>query len=77
MSAAQTTVEAFEIGIHSTEPRGWFEHMQLGDECGGGLWFEKVRGKLRLIDYDGVFSLPRPVIDGIRALGAIVPRDFE
>lgn len=44
---------------------GWFEHSELGDECGGGLWFEGMT----LVDYDGVYSLPEDVIDACEMLG--------
>lgn len=69
----KTVSGKFEIGIDPIAQYGYFEHETLGDECGGGLWFEKGR----LIDYDGVFSPPKSVIKGIREVGFIVPRDFE
>ena len=37
-----------------------------------GLWFEKKR----LVDYDGLFSLPKEAIKLIRKCGFTVPRDF-
>ena len=37
----------------------YFEHNILGEECAGSMWFE---GKT-LVDYDGVFELPKDVID--------------
>lgn len=43
----------------------YFEHNELGDECGGGLWFE---GR-ELIDYDGVYALPREVVSMLKDLG--------
>lgn len=38
-----------------------------------GLWFE---GKT-LVDYDGVFELPKAAIKLIRKAGYTVPKDFE
>ena len=59
-------VGKFEICIGShTEDMGYFEHDVYGDELGGGLWFE---GK-KLVDYDGVYSLPDEVIEGLEKLG--------
>ena len=57
--------KSFSIDIDSKAEYGYFEHDQLGDEFGGGLWFE---GK-RLIDYDGVFELPQQVIKELEANG--------
>lgn len=42
-----------------------FEHHQLGDEAGGGLWFEEKV----LTDYDGVYSLDPGVISICEQLG--------
>lgn len=38
-----------------------------------GLTFEHKR----LVDYDGVFSLPKPAIAFLRKQGFTVPREFE
>jgi hypothetical protein len=51
--------------------RGMFEHRETG--CGGGVWFEYNV----LMDYDGVFQLPKEVIDTLRDNGFIVDEDFE
>lgn len=67
----KVTVGKFEVVI--VGKTGYFEHVDLGDECGGGLWFEKKQ----LEDYDGVPELPKDVIKGIRKLGYTVPREFE
>jgi hypothetical protein len=69
----RTQVGKFEVVIKPAEKRGYFEHQDYGEDWGGGLWFE---GK-DLIDYDGVFELPRAVVRGIRELGYIVDKDFE
>lgn len=58
------TIQIFDYGT-----RGYFEHNDLGDEWGGGLWFE---GK-ELRDYDGVFALPKEVATCLRENGFIVP----
>jgi hypothetical protein len=49
----------FHVEVSTQALYGWFEHNDLGDECGGGLWFEGNK----LIDYDGVFELPKEVAD--------------
>lgn len=48
--------------------RGWFEHEELGDECGGGLWF----APRELVDYDGVFELPKEIVTMLRDRGYVV-----
>lgn len=62
------TVEIFD----ETQLRGYFEHEEYGDEYGGGLWF---KGK-NLVDYDGVFELPKEVIQALRDLGFYVDPEF-
>jgi len=57
--------ENFIVKINSKACYGFFEHDKLGDECGGGLWFE---GK-NLMDYDGVPDLPKEVRQAIVTLG--------
>ena len=45
---------------------------------GGGLWFDRLSdGRLNLIDYDGDYMLPKPVIDALRLAGFVVDVDFE
>lgn len=58
----------FEIAIDTDKRYGYFEHTELGDGCGGGLWFELVDDKLSLFDYDGVYALPKEVRDALRTL---------
>jgi hypothetical protein len=58
------------IGIHESGDTGWFELYDLetgGDDwyAGGGLWF---RGNT-LVEYDGVFSLPKVVADKLEDWG--------
>ena len=57
----QWTVYVDESG----EPVG-FEHSLMGDEGGsGGLWFDGTH----LVDYDGVYNLPKGVISICERLG--------
>jgi hypothetical protein len=48
----------YTIDIDVKNKYGCFEHDHLGDQSGGGLWFDK---DLMLQDYDGVFELPSEV----------------
>jgi hypothetical protein len=48
----------FEVKVDPVEHYGYFEHNRLGDEIGGGLWFSPEK---ELVDYDGVYELPREV----------------
>ena len=63
----------FEVKIDPDESYGYFEHHELGDECGGGLWFQDRE----LIDYDGVFELKLEVVEAIRDMGYKVDTSFE
>lgn len=51
----------FNIQIDPEEGFGYFEHEHFGDDLAGRLWF---RNKT-LIDYDGVFELPKEVVDAL------------
>ncbi len=53
----------FEIKVDTTTGYGYFEHNELGDECGGGLWFINNA----LTDYDGVYELPKQVEQALQA----------
>lgn len=55
----------YTVGVFDCNTRGWFEHNELGDECGGGLWFNN----LELYDYDGVYMLPSEVLESLEANG--------
>ena len=59
---------SFEICIDSIAKYGYFEHKDLGDECGGGLWFDD---DFQLKDYDGVAILPTQVKEILIKLGHI------
>jgi hypothetical protein len=41
-----------------------------------GLYFELEDGKLALVDYDGVFLLPREAVYFLREQGFVVPAEF-
>lgn len=59
------TTKHYTIEVDTKAEYGYFEHNELGDESGGGLWF---KGK-ELIDYDGVFELPREVCQILMSSG--------
>jgi hypothetical protein len=64
------------VGIDKPLNYGYWEHID-GSE-GGGLWFDRLTdGRLNLIDYDGDYMLPKPVIDALRLAGFCVDVDFE
>lgn len=64
----------FTVEIFDEKPlRGYFEHNEFGDNCAGELLFEGND----LTDYDGVFELPKEVIQAIRDLGFYVGEEFE
>lgn len=65
----------FTIQIDPAARYGYFEHHELGDECGGGLWFEPD-GKT-LADYDGVFELPGEVASALLQGGYVVHHDLD
>ena len=63
----------FEIRIDLAAGYGYFEHNELGDGCGGGLWFgQQGDDSLTLSDYDGVAILPQEVGEALRAAGFAV-----
>lgn len=51
------------VEISPTTQYGYFENVKTGS--GGGLWFE---GR-ELVDYDGVFELPKDVVDMLDGAG--------
>lgn len=64
------------VGVDVSAMYGYWEHKD-GSE-GGGLWFDRLSdGRLNLIDYDGDYMLPHPVIDALRLAGFCVDVDFE
>lgn len=73
----QYEFRGYTIGFHSgiAEFKGWFE--RNADGTGGELLFDLNEGKLELVDYDGVYSLPLPVLDFLRQSGINADRTFE
>lgn len=69
----------YEVMVDPSEWYGYFEHNTRGEDSAGGLWFESTDddNKLHLIDYDGVFELPKEVIACLREHGFVVGEDFE
>jgi len=70
------------IGFADDALHAWFE--RGSDGSGGGLWFSLENpdtgiedGHLHLIDYDGVFPLPRAVLVTLRLAGVNVDSSFE
>lgn len=70
------------IGFADDALHGWFE--RDSDGTGGGLWFSLENpetgdedGHLHLIDYDGTYALPRPVLIALRLAGVSVDSSFE
>lgn len=63
------------VCIDTSALYGYFEHKN-GSE-GGGLWFERLdNGSLELIDYDGVFELPRSVVAALKAHGIVLDEAY-
>lgn len=74
----KTKVGSFTIEVDTAAAYGYFEHEVLGEDRGGGLWFErKEDGSLELSDFDGVDVLPKKVAEGLRGLGFIVSEEFN
>ena len=70
----KVTTDNFTVEIFDETPLcGYFEHNEIGDECAGELLFDG----LRLIDYDGVFELPKEVIQALRGMSFYVGEEFE
>lgn len=69
----EKVTDHFDVKVDTKEQHGYFEHHELGDECGGELIFDGNE----LIDYDGVFELPTEVIKALREMGFTVDKDFE
>lgn len=52
----------FMILIDTNACYGYFEHDHYGDGVAGGLWFDPDKV---LLDYDGVFELPKEVEEAL------------
>lgn len=67
----------FTLEVDVVKLYGWFEDDEVGDENGGGLWFELMPdGRLELTDYDGVVELPAAVKAALIAEGIHVDDIF-
>lgn len=72
-----------DAGIVKLDPAaryGYWEYRN-GSE-GGGLWFQPANpdtaaGPLELVDYDGAYYLPAPVIVALREAGIVMDDDFD
>lgn len=87
----QIKTKNFEVKVDTKAAYGYFEHDRLGEERGGGLWFETrpelplvnwsgvdMRGyALELRDYDGTPVFPKEVLLALRKHGFIVGEEFE
>ncbi len=75
----EAVVGDWEVKVDEWERYGYFED-QEGN--GGGLWFEPHTAEnfdliaLELVDYDGVYSLPRDVATALESLGYVVDSSF-
>lgn len=68
----------FVIEIDTAARYGYFEHKNLGEDRAGGLWFEETdTGALELVDFDGVYALPRPVAQALADNGYLVDMDVN
>ena len=61
------------VQIDTAARYGYWEHRN-GSE-GGGLWLEPT-GPLQLVDYDGNYYLPAPVVRALLAAGIVVDPEF-
>mgnify|MGYP000002526644 CR=1 FL=1 len=64
----------FEIHVNTETKYGWFEDKILGDENGGGLWFDE---DMKLKDYDGVYFLPTDVRNQLMRNNFITQEMYE
>ncbi len=67
------TTKNFEIKIHVNRESGSFEHLTRGEYVGGELVFKNnFNGDDELVDYDGVYELPREVVEVLEAEDFII-----
>lgn len=72
----KASTKNFTIALSPDTLYGYFEHNRLGDEYGGGLWFEKVPTGLKLADFDGTSHLPREIAERLSADGVVITNEF-
>jgi hypothetical protein len=66
-----TRIGDYEVNLCTDKLYGCFEDVEDGGE--GGLWFDKTdQGQLKLVDYDGYYELPKPVIQALVQFGCDV-----
>jgi tricorn protease-like protein len=69
------TYKGTRCSVADADEYGYWERID-GSE-GGGLWFSRDDdGVLKLIDYDGGFSLPSAVVRELRAAGFSISEHF-
>ena len=80
----QLKTPKYTVEVDTKENYGYFEHVDYGEERGGGLWFQTVPGsedgrydRRELIDYDGVTHLPKQVAKALREAGFLVNETFD
>lgn len=75
------TVNGWTVEINAETLHGWFECDSSG--AGGGLTFvhaqdpETLEDTLELEDYDGVFALPKPVYEQLKAWDILMEDVFN
>jgi len=62
----------FEINIDIDKCYGYFKHDEEGEDWGVGLWFSPIDDTLELVDYGGMFELPREVESALKSFGVII-----
>ena len=72
--------DEFDIQIDTDAHYGYFERDD--GECSGGLWLAAtadpdITQSLELVDFDGTFELPKPVLKALRDAGFGAGEDFE
>jgi len=67
----KTIIRNWEVCFDSNAQYGCFEYEINGTE--GGLWFVDNE----LTDYDGVYELPKPVIEALQGFGLNVDYVLE
>ena len=71
----QIETQGWTIHIFDDHFRGYFENDETG--VGGELLFERRGDVIELIDYDGVFELPRPVFKALGEQGIHMEPEFD
>lgn len=64
-------VGSWLVEVDTQAQYGYFEHQETGTE--GGLWFKNNE----LIDYDGVYEIPRQVVMALQSMNLNVDYVLE